>query len=99
MRPFAITFALAGAAGAAQSSQQCNGICVPSMADMEAVKFGYAVQNLLYQYYKSVPVNQTFFSNLPNENTNFLSNAMGLQRQSWLGIEALQQFGHNDSIS
>lgn len=103
MRPFAITFAitfaLAGAVGAAQSSQPCNGICMPSMADMEAVKFGYAVQNLLYQYYKSVPVNQTFFSNLPDTNTNYLGNAMGLQRQSWLGIEALQQFGHKESMS
>lgn len=89
MKPVAITLALVGAAGFAQSYQPCNGVCVPSMADIEAMKFGYAVQNLLYQYYKSVPVNQTFFSNLPNENTEFLSNAMGLQRQAWLGIEAL----------
>lgn len=48
MRPFAITFAvtfaLAGAVGAAQSSQPGN--CIPSKADMEAVKFGYAVKNL-----------------------------------------------------
>lgn len=99
MRPFAITLALAGSAGLAQSSQPCNGICVPSMADMEAVKFGYTVQNLLYQYYKSVPVNQTFFSNLPDQNTEYLSNAMGLQRQAWLGVEALQQFSHNMSMS
>ncbi|RMJ24194.1 hypothetical protein PHISP_04926 [Aspergillus sp. HF37] len=95
MRPFAvisaITLALAGAAGAAQSSQPCNGICMPSKADMEAVKFGYSVQNLLYQYYKSVPP--------PRREYQLPGNAMGLQRQAWLGIEALQQFGHNKSMS
>jgi hypothetical protein len=96
----AVAVALAGAVGAAQPPQPCNGICMPTKADMEAVKFGYSVQNLLYQYYKSVPVNQSFFSNLSDANTNYLGNFMGLQRQAWLGIEALQQFGgHKQSMS
>lgn len=70
------------------------GACAPSSSDMTAVQFAYSVQNLLLSYYNSVPVNQTFFSTLPNNTvpyTDFLANVEGLQRQAQLGVDALEQ--------
>ncbi|KAJ6163739.1 hypothetical protein N7497_003718 [Penicillium chrysogenum] len=78
---------------------------MPSASDIAPIKFGFAVQNLLFSYYKSVPVNETFFSSLSNDpvpRTDFLANFMGLQQQAKLGVDALQQFSSklamNDSM-
>lgn len=74
---------------------QSNSACMPTSSDMATVKFAYSVQELLSSYYNSVPVNQTFFSTLPNNtvpHTNFMANVMGLKRQAQLGVDALQQF-------
>ena len=79
---------------------QSNYDCMPTSSDMTAVKFAYSVQNLLSSYYSSVPVNETFFSTLPNHtvpHTNFMANAMGLKRQAELGMDALQQFSSKAS--
>lgn len=90
MKLFAIIFtALAVDAGV-----QAARTCPPISNDMAAVKFGYSIQNLLHSYYNSVPVNETFFSSLPNDtipHTDFLGNFMGLQQQAQLGVKAIQR--------
>lgn len=91
MRLFVLANALLAVGCTAQSSSSC----MPTSSDMTAVKFAYSVQKLLSSYYSSVPVNETFFSALPNHTvprTDFLANAMGLSRQAELGVDALQQF-------
>jgi hypothetical protein len=78
----------------AGSVAQAHFICpvTAGPADAGLVEFGLAVQTLLSDYYKSVPVNASFFSTLPhNTGTDFLSNAMGLARQAVLGTTSLQQ--------
>lgn len=68
--------------------------CPPISNDMTAIKFGYSIQNLLDSYYNSVPVNETFFSSLPNNTmagADLLGNFMGLQQQAHLGVSAIQK--------
>ncbi|KAK5013257.1 hypothetical protein LTR39_003734, partial [Cryomyces antarcticus] len=73
-------------------------------SDASAIKFAYSIQNLLYNYYKSVPVNTTFFDKLPMGTTtshldnmtmsaNVVTNLQGLQNQAMLGVQALSDFG------
>ncbi|KAK2868060.1 hypothetical protein FQN49_003195 [Arthroderma sp. PD_2] len=79
---------------------QSNSACMPTSSDINAVKFAYNVQRLLSSYYNSVPVNQTFFSALPNNTvppTDFMANAIGLKRQAQLGVDALQQLSSKAS--
>ncbi|KAL2349797.1 hypothetical protein BJ546DRAFT_1015094, partial [Cryomyces antarcticus] len=86
---------------ATTASYQCP-ITMPS--DASAIKFAYSIQNLLYNYYKSVPVNTTFFDKLPMGTTtshldnmtmsaNVVTNLQGLQNQAMLGVQALSDFG------
>ena len=76
------------------SAVQANFMCpvVPGSSDAVVVEFGLAVQTLLSEYYKSIPVNASFFATLPNNTgTDYLSNAMGLVQQADLGVMSLQQ--------
>ncbi|KAI9881060.1 MAG: hypothetical protein M1830_008942 [Pleopsidium flavum] len=75
---------------------QANYMCpvMPSSSDAAAISFGLTVQTLLSDYYKSVPVNATFFSTLPSNPmpaTDYLGNVMGLAQQAVLGVTALQE--------
>ena len=86
----------AGTAAHAASS------CAPTSNDMQALKFGCEIQQLLWEYYNSVSVNETFFSSLPNttlDSTNLTANFMGLQQQSKLAEQALQQLAAKGSMS
>lgn len=70
-----------------------------SKADIPALKFGYKVQALLESYYNMIPVNATFFKDLPmadqkgmNGDTmaeNTVANVMGLTKQAELGAKAI----------
>jgi hypothetical protein len=76
---------------------------VPSMTDAKALAFGYTVQGLIESYYESVPVNASFFMDLPmasmtasNGQTlaqNTVSNVEGLAKQATLGAKALMEMG------
>ncbi|KAK3081737.1 hypothetical protein LTS18_003262 [Coniosporium uncinatum] len=92
MKPAAITGFCALLAGSAvQAMYNCP--VMPSSSDAAVIEFGLAVQTLLSNYYQSVPVNQTFFSTLPQNTvspTDFLANIEGLARQAVLGVQALQ---------
>lgn len=60
---------------------QANFMCpvMPRSSDAVVVKFSLAVQTLLSDYYKSILVNASFFSTLPNNTSiDYLSNAIGL---------------------
>ena len=75
----------------------------PSATDADAVAFGYATQSLIKGYYESVPVNASFFSDLPNASSiqsngktmaeNTAMNIQGLSKQAMLGVEALRMTG------
>lgn len=76
-----------------------------------AIQYAYTIQTLMQEYYFSVPVNTTFFSDLPNATAispingmtlaeNTVTNVNGLTKQAELGSEALRQFwGSYDSTS
>lgn len=76
----------------------------PSMTDADAITFGYATQSLIKGYYENVPVNASFFSDLPNATSiqsngktmaeNTAMNIQGLSKQAMLGVEALRMTGH-----
>lgn len=76
---------------AVQASYMCP--VMPS-SDGAALKFALTIQTLLSDYYKSVPVNATFYSTLPSNPmppTDYLANTMGLAQQAVLGVTALQE--------
>ena len=87
---FGVTALLAGSL--AQADYKCP--VMPSASDAAALKYGLAIQGFLSDYYKSVPVNMTFFSTLPNNTlpqTDFLGNVMGLNQQAILGVNGLKE--------
>ena len=51
-----------------------------SMTDTTALQYGYQIQQLLNQYYQSVPVNTSLFSSLPNAQMQ-ASNGMTLAEE------------------
>ena len=75
----------------------------PSMTDAEAIGFAYTIQGLLESYYNSIPVNASFFSDLPMASMtasngmtlaeNTVTNVEGLTKQAMLGAEALMEMG------
>ena len=88
------------AAGPAIANYVCP--VTPGSADQPAIAFGYAVQELLNSYYKSVPVNSTFYSSLPSPTTpmtDFLTNTEGLGVQAQIGSDALMAAGKAAGIT
>lgn len=75
----------------------------PSMTDAMAIGFGYTVQGLLESYYNSVPVNASFFADVPGSSMmasngmtvaeNIVTDVEGLSKQASLGAEALMMVG------
>ena len=73
------------------------------MTDAKAIGYGYTIQGLLEQYYDSIPVNASFFSDLPDANVmasngmtfaeNTVTNVEGLSTQAKLGAKALMEMG------
>ena len=68
--------------------------------DITALIYGYQVQQLLTTYYNNVPVNASFFSDLPNADMmasngmtiaeNMVTNVEGLTKQANLATEAIK---------
>jgi hypothetical protein len=75
----------------------------PSMTDAQAIAYGYTIQGLIESYYHSVPVNASFFSDIPMASMmasngmtiakNTVTNVEGLGKQAMLGAEALMMMG------
>lgn len=88
------------AASAVQATYMCPSM--PSSSDAAVIRFSLVVQTFLSDYYKSVPVNATFFSSLPSNTvppTDYLANVEGLAQQAVLGVQALQQLSAMGSSS
>ncbi|KAL3475136.1 hypothetical protein BJX99DRAFT_165954 [Aspergillus californicus] len=81
---------LAGSA-VAQNSTGCS----PTSSDNEVVRYTWALQSLLERFYASQPINQTFLGNATNSSRteSYYRNFQGIQRESRLGVRAVQQIG------
>ncbi|KAL2846437.1 peptidase S8/S53 domain-containing protein [Aspergillus pseudoustus] len=84
---------LAGAAVAQNNSNSSStGSCTASSSDSDVVQYAWALQSLLERYYGSQPLNQTFLQSASNNSSSqSLQNFQGIQRQTRLGVRAVQQ--------
>ena len=86
-------------AGTAAADYMCP--AMPSMTDSTGLSYGYQIQQLLNMYYKSVPVNASFFSGLPGADMmasngmtlaeNTVTNVEGIAKQAVLGAQAIME--------
>lgn len=77
-------------------------------ADAASITYGYKVQSLLDNYYSSIPVNTSYFSDLSMAATqqsngmtkaeNTVTNIRGLAKQASLGKEALSELAQRAGI-
>lgn len=100
MKPQSIALTVT-AATAASATYMCPASITQDNAP--AIMYGYKVQALLESYYGSVPVNASFFEDLPNSSIkasngmtlaeNTVTNLEGLAKQAELGGNALKMLG------
>ena len=96
MKPVSVLLSLATAVNAYY-------VCPATLtaADAASITYGYKVQSLLDSYYSSIPVNASFFSDLPMASTqdsngmtkaeNTVTNVLGLAKQASLGKKAITE--------
>ncbi|KAF7118486.1 hypothetical protein CNMCM5793_008012 [Aspergillus hiratsukae] len=85
-------------AGAATTAALNNSFCNPQSGDVQVVQYAWALENMVQQYYASVPVNQTFLTSALNSSTaNYASNLPGIYQQNRLGVRAAAQLGRRIS--
>ncbi|KAL2820463.1 hypothetical protein BDW59DRAFT_116385 [Aspergillus cavernicola] len=71
-----------------------NTTCSASSSDAEVVRYASALQSLTARFYASQPVNQTFLSDATNSSrVSYYQNIQGIQRDTRLGVRAVQQLG------
>ncbi|KAL4778096.1 hypothetical protein BJX76DRAFT_162990 [Aspergillus varians] len=69
-----------------------NTSCSPTSSDAEVVEYALALQTLIERFYTSQPINQTFLEDATDTSaSNSYQNLQGIQRQSRLGVRAIQQ--------
>lgn len=90
---------------AAATAASANYVCPAALSQTDApsIMYGYKLQALLEQYYNSVPLNATFFSDLPHADMmasngktlaeNTVTNVEGLMKQAMLGGDATKMLG------
>ncbi|KAL2861245.1 uncharacterized protein BJX67DRAFT_312246 [Aspergillus lucknowensis] len=77
-----------------------NTDCSPKSSDSEVVRYAWALQSLLEKYYSGQPLNQTFLSDATNSSrAEYYQNFQGIQRQTRLGVRAVQQIETKTSTS
>ncbi|KAH0333649.1 hypothetical protein KCU81_g9790, partial [Aureobasidium melanogenum] len=104
MKPVSILLSLATAVDAYY-------VCPATLtaADAASITYGYKVQSLLDSYYSSIPVNASYFSDLPMASTqdsngmtkaeNTVTNVRGLAKQASLGKQAISELAQKASVN
>lgn len=76
------------------SSPSAASGCMPTTGDTGVVGFAYALESLGHDYYTSVPLNSTAFSQAPNDSTAlWFPNFRGMEKRGNVSLMALEGLG------